>query len=159
MVTSPVMSCTIVLGIGSIRQAAKTGEIGGVALLSLTAMPTVALVIGLILATAPAPGEDLEITAQGQQAATAAAEGEGAHSPPPSSCSASSPTTLVSRIVGELVLRTLFVALPSGSPCTRRHGHPSPAWHARASADHHSDHHRWSARDRPPEFAVVPHPV
>lgn len=51
MVTSPVMSCTIVLGIGSIRQAAKIGEIGGMALLSLIAMSTVALVIGLILAT------------------------------------------------------------------------------------------------------------
>ena len=48
MMISPVIFCTIVLGIGSIRQAAKVGKVGGLALLYFIVMSTVALVIGLL---------------------------------------------------------------------------------------------------------------
>ena len=44
MMISPVIFCTIVLGIGSIRQAAKVGRVGGLALGYFLAMSTVALV-------------------------------------------------------------------------------------------------------------------
>ena len=56
MMISPVIFCTIVLGIGSIRQAAKVGKVGGLALLYFIAMSTVALVIGLLVGQHPAPG-------------------------------------------------------------------------------------------------------
>ena len=56
MMISPVIFCTIVLGIGSIRQAAKVGKVGGLALLYFIAMSTVALVIGLRGREHPAAG-------------------------------------------------------------------------------------------------------
>ena len=40
MMISPVIFCTIVLGIGSIRQAAKVGKVGGLALLYFIVMST-----------------------------------------------------------------------------------------------------------------------
>src|ERR687895_2492320 len=49
MMISPVIFCTIVLGVGSIRQAAKVGKVGGLALLYFIVMSTFALVIGLIV--------------------------------------------------------------------------------------------------------------
>jgi len=47
MMISPVIFCTIVLGIGSIRQAAKVGKVGGLALRYFLTMSTAALAIGL----------------------------------------------------------------------------------------------------------------
>ena len=47
MMIAPVIFCTIVLGIGAIRQAAQVGRIGGLALGYFIAMSTVALAIGL----------------------------------------------------------------------------------------------------------------
>src|SRR5687767_7254303 len=43
MLIAPVIFCTIVLGIGAIRQAAKVGRIGGLALGYFILMSTVAL--------------------------------------------------------------------------------------------------------------------
>ena len=56
MMISPVIFCTIVLGIGSIRQAAKVGKVGGLALLYFIAMSTVALVDRPARGERPAPG-------------------------------------------------------------------------------------------------------
>jgi aerobic C4-dicarboxylate transport protein len=47
MMISPIIFCTIILGIGSVRKAAKVGRIGGLALAYFLAMSTVALAIGL----------------------------------------------------------------------------------------------------------------
>jgi Na+/H+-dicarboxylate symporter len=55
MMISPVIFCTIVLGIGSIRQAAKVGKVGGLALLYFIVMSTVALIIGLLVVNSPTP--------------------------------------------------------------------------------------------------------
>src|SRR3954447_21821869 len=49
MLISPVIFCTIVLGIGSIRQAAKVGRVGGLALGYFLVMSTFALTIGLVV--------------------------------------------------------------------------------------------------------------
>src|SRR4029453_15348184 len=49
MMISPIIFCTIVLGVGSIRQAAKVGKVGGLALGYFLAMSTVALAIGLVV--------------------------------------------------------------------------------------------------------------
>lgn len=107
MMISPVIFCTIVLGIGSIAKAATVGRVGGLALLYFIVMSTFALVIGLVVGNLLHPGEGLSITGT-----TYEAEGE-----------ASSltdfvlgiiPTTLVSPLTGESVLQTLFVALLVG---------------------------------------------
>jgi aerobic C4-dicarboxylate transport protein len=107
MMISPVIFCTIVLGIGSIAKAATVGRVGGLALLYFIVMSTFALVIGLVVGNVLHPGEGLSITGT-----TYEAEGE-----------ASSlvdfvlgiiPTTLLSPLTGESVLQTLFVALLVG---------------------------------------------
>src|SRR5690242_4408666 len=49
MMISPVIFCTIVLGIGSVRAAARVGKIGGLALGYFLIMSTVALTIGLVV--------------------------------------------------------------------------------------------------------------
>lgn len=58
MMISPVIFCTIVLGIGSIRQAAKVGKVGGLALGYFLVMSTVALASAWSSATSStrAPG-------------------------------------------------------------------------------------------------------
>jgi aerobic C4-dicarboxylate transport protein len=42
MLISPIVFCTLVLGIGSVRQAAKVGKVGGLALAYFVAMSFVA---------------------------------------------------------------------------------------------------------------------
>ncbi|NMK55785.1 cation:dicarboxylase symporter family transporter, partial [Staphylococcus capitis] len=49
MMISPVIFCTIVLGIGSVRKAASVGRVGGLAFVYFLAMSTVALAIGLVV--------------------------------------------------------------------------------------------------------------
>src|SRR5699024_335997 len=48
MMISPVIFCTIVLGVGGVRQAAKVGKVGGLALGYFVVMSMVALIIGLL---------------------------------------------------------------------------------------------------------------
>src|SRR3954463_8021398 len=69
MMISPVIFCTIVLGIGSIREAAKVGKVGGLALLYFVVMSTVALIIGLVVGNILQPGAGLIITPGGGPAA------------------------------------------------------------------------------------------
>src|SRR4051812_49921558 len=79
MMISPVIFCTIVLGIGSIRQAAKVGKVGGLALIYFLIMSTVALIIGLVVGNILQPGSGLAIPQSGLAPAHQAASGrEGA---------------------------------------------------------------------------------
>ena len=75
MMISPVIFCTIVLGVGSIREAAKVGKVGGLALLYFIVMSTFALVIGLVVGNLLQPGAGLAISPEGSEAASAAAGG------------------------------------------------------------------------------------
>ena len=109
MMISPVIFCTIVLGIGSIRQAAKVGKVGGLALLYFIAMSTVALIIGLVVGNILHPGQGLVISEAGRAAAEKAASGEAQTTA--EFLLGIIPTTLVSPLIGESVLSTLFVAL------------------------------------------------
>ena len=59
MIISPVIFCTIVLGIGSIREAAKVGKVGSLALLYFVVMSTFALIIGLVVGNILQPGAGL----------------------------------------------------------------------------------------------------
>jgi aerobic C4-dicarboxylate transport protein len=112
MMISPVIFCTIVLGIGSIRQAAKVGKVGGLALVYFVAMSTVALFIGLLVGNILHPGQGLVISDAGRAAAEKAASGEAQTTT--EFILGIIPTTLVSPLTGESVLSTLMVALLVG---------------------------------------------
>lgn len=73
MVIGPIIFCTIVLGIGSVRQAAKVGKVGGLALGYFIVMSTVALLIGLLVGNVIDPGSGLHLSDAARQAAEAQA--------------------------------------------------------------------------------------
>ena len=109
MMISPVIFCTIVLGVGSIRQAAKVGKVGGLALIYFIVMSTVALIIGLVVGNLLQPGAGLHLTDAAKAAGEKAATGEAQSTA--DFLLGIIPTTLVSPLTGEVVLQTLFVAL------------------------------------------------
>ncbi|MCF3181608.1 cation:dicarboxylase symporter family transporter [Streptomyces polychromogenes] len=132
MMISPVIFCTIVLGIGSVRKAAKVGAVGGLALGYFMVMSTVALAIGLVVGNLLEPGSGLHLTEAARHAGEAQAKAGGAQSTPEFLLGII-PTTLVSAFTGGQVLQTLLVALlcgfalqamgPAGEPVLRGIGH------------------------------------
>jgi aerobic C4-dicarboxylate transport protein len=112
MMIAPVIFCTLVLGIGAIRQAARVGKVGGLALGYFLIMSTVALAIGLIVGNILHPGSGLhltqEIAATGQKQVNSATEG------PVDFVLGIIPTTLFSSLTEGKVLQTLLVALLVG---------------------------------------------
>ena len=56
MMIAPVIFCTIVLGIGSVRKAATVGKVGGLAFVYFLVMSTFALAIGLVVGNLIHPG-------------------------------------------------------------------------------------------------------
>jgi aerobic C4-dicarboxylate transport protein len=111
MMISPVIFCTIVLGVGSIRKAAQVGKVGGLALGYFLTMSTVALAIGLVVGNLLHPGSGLELTDELRGAGAEAAEGEGGTV---DFLLGIIPTTLVSSLTEGEVLQTLLVALLVG---------------------------------------------
>ncbi len=112
MMISPIIFCTIVLGVGSVRKAAKVGAVGGLALGYFLVMSTVALAIGLLVGNLLEPGSGLHLT---QEIAEAGAkQAEGASESTTDFLLGVIPTTLVSAFTGGEVLQTLLVALLAG---------------------------------------------
>nr|WP_151484170.1 cation:dicarboxylase symporter family transporter [Streptomyces albicerus] len=111
MMISPIIFCTIVLGIGSVRKAAKVGAVGGIALAYFTVMSLVALGIGLIVGNILEPGTGLAVTDAikdaGHAQVTEAKNTE-------EFLLGIIPTTIVSAFTGGEVLQTLLVALLAG---------------------------------------------
>jgi aerobic C4-dicarboxylate transport protein len=109
MMISPIIFTTIVLGVGSVRSAAKVGRVGGLALGYFLAMSTVALAIGLVVGNLLHPGSGLQITDAVREtgAAQAPAEAEGTVE----FILGIIPTSLFSALTAGDVLQTLFVAL------------------------------------------------
>ncbi len=62
MMIAPVIFCTIVLGIGSVRKAATVGKVGGLAFVYFLAMSTFALAIGLVVGNLLHPGSGLNLS-------------------------------------------------------------------------------------------------
>jgi aerobic C4-dicarboxylate transport protein len=114
MLIAPVIFCTIVLGIGAIRQVAKVGRIGGLALGYFILMSTVALTIGLLVGNLIHPGDGLqlsdELRGQGAELATTAEEGGGTVA----FIIGLIPTTLLSALTEGSVLQALLIALLVG---------------------------------------------
>lgn len=113
MMISPIIFCTIVLGVGSVAKAAKVGRVGGLAIGYFLAMSTVALAIGLLVGNLVDPGAGLQLTDQAREAAAAEAA-KAAESDTVAFLLGVIPTTLVSAFTEGEILQTLLVALLAG---------------------------------------------
>jgi aerobic C4-dicarboxylate transport protein len=133
MLIAPVIFCTIVLGIGSIRQATKVGKVGGLALGYFLLMSTFALAIGLVIGNLLHPGSGLQLSDElRQRGAALATSGESAGGTTGFLLSLI-PKTLFSALTEGSVLQALLVALlvgfaiqamgPAGEPVLRGIGH------------------------------------
>ena len=111
MMISPVIFCTIVIGVGSVRQAAKVGKVGGLALGYFLIMSTVALAIGLLVGNLLHPGSGLDLTNLAGSGEKAAGD---AHGSTVEFLLGIIPTTLVSALTEGEVLQALLVALLVG---------------------------------------------
>ena len=112
MMIAPVIFCTIVLGIGSLRSAAQVGKVGSLALVYFLTMSAFALAIGLVVGNIIQPGEGLQLTDELAQKGSAQAPGEAATTS--EFLLKIIPSTLVSALTSGEVLQTLLVALLVG---------------------------------------------
>ncbi|MBT2421604.1 cation:dicarboxylase symporter family transporter [Streptomyces sp. ISL-22] len=112
MMISPIIFCTIVLGIGSVRKAAKVGAVGGIALGYFMVMSLVALGIGLVVGNILEPGTGLAVTDAVKDAGHAQVDAEAKDTT--EFLLGIIPTTIVSAFTSESVLQTLLVALLAG---------------------------------------------
>jgi aerobic C4-dicarboxylate transport protein len=108
MMIGPIIFCTIVLGIGSVRKASQVGRVGGIALLYFVVMSTFALALGLLVGNLVHPGEGLQAAAQ-----------SATYTVPEIPTSGNFlldilPTTLFSSLTVGSVLQALFVGLVVG---------------------------------------------
>jgi aerobic C4-dicarboxylate transport protein len=113
MMISPIIFCTIVLGVGSVAKAASVGKVGGLALVYFLVMSTVALAIGLVVGNLIDPGQGLQLTDELRKAAETQAA-TGGESDTAEFLLGIIPTTLVSAFTEGQVLQTLLVALLAG---------------------------------------------
>jgi aerobic C4-dicarboxylate transport protein len=108
MMISPIIFCTLVLGIGSIRSAAQVGKVGGIALGYFIVMSTFALAIGLVVGNVLHPGAGIHLAPTGKAPAA------------PEATSTADfllhmiPETLFSALTAGVVLQTLVAALLVG---------------------------------------------
>jgi aerobic C4-dicarboxylate transport protein len=112
MMIAPIIFCTIVLGVGSIRKAAQVGKVGGLALGYFLVMSTVALAIGLVVGNILHPGAGLNLSEK--LAATGQAQVSAEAKTGVEFVLGIIPNTLLSSLTGTEVLQTLLVALLVG---------------------------------------------
>lgn len=111
MMISPIIFCTIVLGIGSVAKAAKVGKVGLLAISYFLVMSTFALAIGLVVGNILHPGEGMRLDPDDVAAVQEqASEGEGTVD----FLLGIIPESLVSAFTEGSVLQTLLVALLAG---------------------------------------------
>lgn len=133
MMISPVIFCTIVLGIGSVKAAAKVGKVGGLSLVYFLGMSTVALGIGLVVGNLLDPGSGLSLSADASAAGVGLAEKAHGAGGTMDFVASIIPTSMLSALTAGNVLQTLFVALlvgfglqamgPQGEPILRGIGY------------------------------------
>lgn len=112
MMISPIIFCTIVLGIGSVRKAAKVGKVGGIALGYFVLMSFVALGIGLVVGNIIEPGTGLALTDAVKETGQAQVAAEAKDTT--EFLLGIIPMTFVSAFTGGEVLQTLLIALLAG---------------------------------------------
>jgi len=112
MMIQPVIFCTIVLGVGSVANAAKVGKVGGLALGYFITMSTFALAIGMVVGNLIKPGDGLRLDPAAVDAGRElAATGHGSTT---EFLLGIIPESLLSSLTSGSVLQTLFVALLVG---------------------------------------------
>lgn len=112
MMISPIIFCTIVLGIGSVRKAAKVGKVGGIALGYFVLMSFVALGIGLVVGNLIEPGTGLALTDAVKETGQAQVSAEAKDTT--EFLLGIIPATFVSAFTVPEVLQTLLIALLAG---------------------------------------------
>ena len=112
MIVAPIVFCTIVTGIGSVRKAASVGKIGALALVYFTLASVAAMAIGLVVGNWIQPGTGLNVTASTSQAAADLAGN--ASGGTAEFIKSIIPTTAVSSLTSGNIMQTLFVALLVG---------------------------------------------
>ena len=112
MIITPIIFCTIVLGVGSVRKAASVGKVGGLALGYFVTMSFFALGIGLVVGNIVKPGAGLHLTAEVAKSGQAQSTGEAKSGT--DFLLELIPDTLVSALTAGNVLQALFVALLVG---------------------------------------------
>ena len=112
MMIQPVIFCTIVLGVGSVRSAARVGKVGGLARGDFLVMSTAALAIGLVVGNILHPGSGLHLTSEVAKAGNAQAAG--AHSSTSEFLLGIVPDSMLSALTSGDVLQTLVIALLVG---------------------------------------------
>jgi aerobic C4-dicarboxylate transport protein len=114
MMIAPVIFCTIVLGIGSVRKAATVGKVGGLAFIYFLVMSTFALAIGLVVGNLLHPGSGMHLSAS--TAAKGAELAEKAHESGGLMDFVQHiiPTSFFSSLTEGIVLQALFIALLVG---------------------------------------------
>ncbi|MFI5624887.1 cation:dicarboxylate symporter family transporter [Nocardioides sp. NPDC051685] len=112
MMIQPIIFCTLVIGVGSVANAAKVGKVGGLALIYFIVMSTVALAIGVIVGNIIDPGTGLQLSSDASQAGQDAAAG--GHASTTDFLLSIIPTSLFSSLTSGIVLQTLLVALLVG---------------------------------------------
>lgn len=126
MMISPIIFCTIVIGVGSVAKATKVGKIGLMALVYFLVMSTFALAIGLIVGNLLHPGSGLHLNPADVKSAQKSATGSAS---PVDFLLGIIPKTFVSAFTEGQVLQTLLIALlvgfalqklgPKGAPILR----------------------------------------
>ena len=111
MMISPIIFCTIVLGIGSVATVAKVGRVGLLAMGYFLLMSTFALVIGLVVGNLLQPGAGLALDPAAAAKAHQQAQGAAGTI---EFLLGIVPTTLVSAFTEGQVLQALLVALLAG---------------------------------------------
>jgi aerobic C4-dicarboxylate transport protein len=113
MMIQPVIFCTIVLGVGSVANAARVGKVGGLAMVYFVAMSTFALAIGMVVGNLLHPGDGLTLTdavaSSGQEQAA-----DAAHGSTTDFLLGIIPDSMLSSLTSGEVLQTLLVALLVG---------------------------------------------
>jgi aerobic C4-dicarboxylate transport protein len=112
MMISPIIFCTIVLGVGSIRRAAQVGKVGGLALGYFLVMSTVALAIGLVVGNILHPGAGLNLSEELAKTGQAQVSEEAKSTT--DFILGIIPDTLLSALTSGEVLQALLVALLVG---------------------------------------------
>ena len=116
MMISPIIFCTIVLGIGSVRRAASVGKVGGLAIAYFLAMSTVALAIGLVVGNLIHPGAGMHLVARAPTLPTVAAL-----------ATLPMPSTMVQKMIGLIIiLIRLTKPVPNGLSVTATLGATRP---------------------------------
>ncbi len=111
MMIQPVIFCTLVIGVGSVRNAASVGKVGGLALGYFITMSTFALAIGLVVGNIIDPGEGLNLSDELASEGSKQAEGAGSTT---EFIVGIVPDSLFSALTSGEVLQTLLVALLVG---------------------------------------------